>query len=166
MIQEILERRSIRKYQEKEITREQLEDLLKAAMLAPNSGNRQCWRFIAITNKQVLKDISVFSKQTPMLANAQAAIVILEDVSCSIGAEYCYQDAGLAAENILLEAVSLGLGGVYCALGPSLNKMTRYRDYFNLDNYLLPVCVLALGYPNESRPTPDRYDEKKINWVQ
>lgn len=46
MIREIETRRSIRKYKETPVSREQVEQVLRAGILAPSSKNRQPWKFV------------------------------------------------------------------------------------------------------------------------
>lgn len=50
MIQSISGRRSIRKYQNKDVPRSMIEEIIKAGMLAPSSKNRQPWEFVVVTD--------------------------------------------------------------------------------------------------------------------
>lgn len=49
MLEAIKNRRSIRKYKNAPVSREQISEILYAGMLAPSSKNRQPWRFIVVT---------------------------------------------------------------------------------------------------------------------
>ncbi|MCK5409198.1 MAG: nitroreductase family protein, partial [Candidatus Heimdallarchaeota archaeon] len=53
-MENILSRRSIRKFTDQEVTKEQITSLLKAAMSAPSAGNKQPWEFIIIKNRETL----------------------------------------------------------------------------------------------------------------
>ena len=53
----MLNRRSIRRYKEQEVSNEQIEQLLQAAMAAPSACNFQPWEFIVITDQQVLQTL-------------------------------------------------------------------------------------------------------------
>ena len=165
MLKEIRNRRSIRQYSDREITKRQLTNLLKAAMRSPTAMNTQCWRFIAIRDRKVLKEIKDLAAYTKMLDKASAAIVILADTTLT-HKEFCYTDTSAAAENILLEAVHEGFGGCWCAIAPSKERIDNYRKYFKLPKKMLPCCVISLGYPKEDREAEDRYDEGKITWVE
>jgi nitroreductase len=52
-----LSRRSIRKYEEKGIAPSEIKELIKIAISAPSACNSQCWKFIAIIDKKVIKQI-------------------------------------------------------------------------------------------------------------
>ncbi|MCI5640805.1 MAG: nitroreductase family protein [Lachnospiraceae bacterium] len=49
MMNSINERRSIRKYQEKEVDRALITELIQAARMAPSAKNRQPWKYLAYT---------------------------------------------------------------------------------------------------------------------
>ncbi len=57
LIEAIKKRRSIRKFKSDEIPKEDIYDIIRAATLAPSAHNKQMWRFIAISNKEVLKEM-------------------------------------------------------------------------------------------------------------
>lgn len=50
MIQSITDRRSIRKYQNKDVPQNMIEEIIQAGMLAPSSKNRQPWEFVVVTD--------------------------------------------------------------------------------------------------------------------
>ncbi|MGI6752240.1 MAG: nitroreductase family protein [Anaerovoracaceae bacterium] len=62
MIETISSRRSIRKYKRKEVPREIIEQVLKAAILAPSSKNRQPWKFIVVTGESKKDMLSYFKR--------------------------------------------------------------------------------------------------------
>lgn len=55
----ILKRRSIRKYQNIEVSDEQIEELLQSAMAAPSACNKTPWEFYVIKNKEIQKEIKL-----------------------------------------------------------------------------------------------------------
>ena len=57
------QRRSVRSYSDQELTREQIDKLLRAAHLAPSARNRQEWKFIAVDDKELIKKIAEISGQ-------------------------------------------------------------------------------------------------------
>ena len=57
-MKEIYQRRSIRKYTEKEISKEDIEKLLKAGMNAPSAHNKKPYQLIVVQNKETLKKLS------------------------------------------------------------------------------------------------------------
>ncbi|MCC8127464.1 MAG: nitroreductase family protein [Clostridiales bacterium] len=57
MLQTIMERRSIRKYNDKPVTEEQLTDILEAGRYAPTGGNCQTVHFVVITNEEIRENL-------------------------------------------------------------------------------------------------------------
>lgn len=163
MIKEIETRRSIRKYIDKEITKEDLKDLLVAAMHAPTARNLQSWRFIASNNRKVLDDLAKIPAYQ-MLSTAGAVIVVMGDLDVD-NEVFNYVNASAAVQNILLEAQNKGIGTCWCAIGPREDRMNAIKDYFKLKDNLLPIALISIGYPDEIKGIEDRYDENKIIWL-
>ena len=163
MIREIETRRSIRKYSEKEVSKDTLKDLLKAAMHAPTARNLQEWRFVASNNREVLDKISTINGYQ-MLKDAKAVIVVCGDTNIS-NYEYVHVDCALATQNILLEATHLGLGACLCAGNPRKDRIAPLIEYLKLKENILPVAIISIGYPAEEKTIEYRYDENKITWL-
>ncbi len=113
----IKSRRSIRKFLDKPIEKENLDKILEAARWAPSAGNCQPWRFIVVTDRQRIKKFDPFFHQ-PWVINAPTIIVVLsapEDSRKRYGpsSEWFVQDCAAASQNMLLMAHGLGLGAVW-----------------------------------------------------
>lgn len=162
MIKEIETRRSIRKYVDKEISKETLIDLLKAAMHAPTARNKQEWRYISSNNRKVLNELGA-TPYYPMLKEAGAFIIVMADKSIT-DEGFCYVDAGAATQNILLEAKSMNIGTCWCAIAPLEERINVIKNYFELPDNILPIALISIGYPNEEKGIDDRFDENKITW--
>ncbi len=52
VMENILTRRSIRAFQNKEIPREELEQIIRAGLYAPSGQNRQTWKFTVVTDRE------------------------------------------------------------------------------------------------------------------
>lgn len=162
MIEEIKTRRSIRKYQNKEVSKDLLTELLKAAMHAPTARNKQEWRFIVSNNRETLDAIAKIPAYK-MLEGAGAVIITLGDLTVNEEA-FCYVDCAAATENILLEAKSLGLGTCWCAIEPREDRSNALKECLNIADNLFPVSLISIGYPNEEKGIEDRFDENKVIW--
>jgi nitroreductase len=120
MIDLIKKRRSIRKFDpSKPVTREQLDRLLGAAMLAPSACNSRPWEFIAITKRETLDDIARIHPYAKMCETATAAIIVIALPPTQGPTGYFPQDCGAATENIIIEAMALGLGTCWCGVYPN-----------------------------------------------
>ena len=159
-------RRSIRKFQsDKPVTREQLKQLLGAAMLAPSACNSRPWEFIAVTKREVLDDIARIHPFASMCSTATAAIIVVVTPQTGRPEGYFPQDCGAATQNILLEAVSMGLGACWCGVYPKEDRVAEIRKLFNIQKPKIPVNVIAIGTPDE---TPDRrgfFEESKVAYI-
>ena len=78
----IFHRISVRKYQDKPVEEEKMEMILKAAMAAPSARNQQPWEFYVVTDKAVIKELSMAS---PYATCAKDAPVVF--VPCGYPAE-------------------------------------------------------------------------------
>lgn len=164
MLKDIKNRHSIRKYIDKEVSKKDLEKLLRSAMQAPSAMNEQPWRFIVVQDSKLLKKMSKVTPHQAMLAKASAAIIVLGDKKVS-HKEFVYEGCGAAIENMLLEATHLGIGTCWCAIDPNKDKVKAYRELFSIKNHLIPIGVISIGYSNEDKEFIDRYDETKIIWL-
>ena len=81
VVEAILTRRSVRKYQARPVPEEQIKRLLEAAMAAPSAGNSQPWHFIVITDRETLADAALINPYAAMAAEAPAAILICGDTT-------------------------------------------------------------------------------------
>ena len=163
-MQEIFNRRSVRRYADRPIEKEKLEKLLRAAMQAPSAGNQQPWEFIVVTDRDMLCRLSDFSPYAKMLPQAAAAVVVLSRTEGLRHSGYCPQDLGAAVENMLLEAVHLGLGGVWMGCMPVEERMQAVAQLMGVPDNLLPFAVVAFGYPAEEDANrfTDRYDPERV----
>jgi nitroreductase len=163
----IEKRRSIRKFKtDKPVTREQLDRLLGAAMIAPSACNSRPWEFIAVTKREVLDEIARVHPYAAMCATATAAIVVVALPQTDRPAGYFPQDCGAATQNILLEAVSMGLGACWCGVHPKEDRVASIRELFNIREPKIPFNVIAIGTPDEA---PDRrgfFEASKVTYME
>ncbi len=107
-------RRSIRKFSSKTVSREDLDEILKAGTYAPSGCGRQPVIFIAVTDKETRDKLSkmnaqIMGKDTDPSYGAQTVIIVLADKSAPT---YVY-DGALAMGNLMLAAHSLGIGSCW-----------------------------------------------------
>ena len=162
----IKKRRSIRKFNpEKQVTKEQLNQLLEAAMLSPSACNSRPWEFLAVTKRDVLNEIAAIHPYAEMCKTATAAIIVIAIPQKGNPEGYFSQDCAAATENILLEAVSLGLGACWCGVYPRDERVTSFRKCFNIGGDKIPFNVIAIGYPDEAPESRGFFDESKVTYI-
>lgn len=164
MMKEIFERRSIRKYTEQEVSEEQIKELLRAAMAAPSAGNGQPWEFIVLRDQQTFQRIMEVHPYSKMLKEAQAAIVICGNTSRENFGGYWVQDCAAATQNILLMAKHLGLGCVWLGIYPLMDRVTQFKDILSLPESVIPLSIVPIGYPAETKAPEDRYVKTKVHY--
>jgi nitroreductase len=59
MLELLKKRRSIRKYQAKQLSKQEIEHLIKAALMSPSSRNLKPWEFIIVSNPNMLRQLSL-----------------------------------------------------------------------------------------------------------
>jgi nitroreductase len=158
-------RRSIRKFTEKAVSIEVLEELLKAAMAAPSAMNAQPWEFVVVTDPEILqkcRNALMFSKQ-----NYTAVICVCGSPrvqKSKAGDRFWVQDCSAASENILLAATALGLGSVWIGVFPIQTSIMQVQAILNLPDDIIPLNLIGLGYPAETKDARTQYEESRVHW--
>jgi nitroreductase len=172
------ERRSIRDFQDKEVSPELVREVIQDACLAPSAGNGQPWKFIVIRNLDWIRRLSEESKKnilsqiekdpnSPMkkyeavlrgkdfnvFYNAPCLIYIVG----SRDARSLVVDCTLAACYFMLAATARGLGTCWVALGAELRDPLILRAIGLPEGYRI-VAPMILGYPKSIPCAPARKD--------
>lgn len=171
----IMARRSVRKYLDKPVEHAKLEAIANAGINAPSAMNRQNWAVRIIEDQKLLADVTeVYKQENPqmverdpnfknMFRNAPNLICV-----CSPSNGGNDLDAGLLCENMMLAAQSLGLG-TCIQTGPVRFLVSNEKAKFFLDRLDIPedyklLCVIAIGYPDESPDAKPR-DASKVKYI-
>ena len=142
-------RRSVRKYQEKIISKEHIKKLIDAANWAPSACNKQSWKFIIIDEKDKIKKLTSKGAAS-FLKNSNYAILVLYD-NRTDNIEYHdhIQSASAAIQNMLLMASSLGIGACWvCNLPPK----KFIRCLFSIPKCYDPIALVSIGWPYSEKP--------------
>lgn len=179
----IKERRSIRKYLDINISKEDINYILEAGRYAPSGGNEQPWRFGIIDDKNIIKEIVKACRNQKWIGNAPVIIALCtkrskdEDLSVEmyrlgkLKDEIYNIDSNvidilcarehqtlIAAENIMLAARERNIGS--CLV--SYIDVYRASKVLNLPDDYLVTFIITLGYEEESK---DNKDIKKLEDV-
>jgi len=155
-------RRSIRKFQNRSVEKEKLETILKSALLSPSSRARRPWKFIAVTDKDLLKKLAGCREHgSQFLAGAPLGIVVIADPeACDVWIE----DASIASIIIQLSAQSLDLSSCWIQVRERFHSgEVRAEDYIKRILGIPPryhvECMIGIGYAaEEKRP----YDDSEL----
>jgi len=159
----IFNRRSIRKYMDKRISDESIELIIKSAMYAPSAGNSQPWQFIVVDSAEKKREIADFHNHGKMIARCSHAIVVCADKKLEKYEGRFMLDCSAATQNILLAATALGIGSVWVGLYPVQSRMDGITKICRLPDNLIPMCITALGYPDESKESENRFKPERIH---
>jgi nitroreductase len=151
-------RRSVRRFQNKPLSPETLDTLMKAAMAAPSGNNAQPWEFAVVQDPGLKEALSTVHPWVYMAKEAPAAVVVLGDQ----GSEWWEHDCAAATENLLLAAANLGLGAVWC--GIKEHQEEAVRKILGAPPQLGVLAIIPIGHPAESPPPNTKYQKNKVHW--
>lgn len=154
MLRLLSSRRSIRKYLDKPLEKEKIDDILKAALLAPSSRSRRPWEFIAVTDKETLSRLSECREHSSsFLKEAALGVVVIADKElCDVWVE----DSSIAAIIMQLTAHSMGLGSCWIQIRERMKKENLSAESYIKDILAIPEryrieCIISIGYPAEDK---------------
>jgi len=164
--QAIRSRHAVRSYSGRSVGQAEVQQLLEAAVRAPNARNEQPWSFAIVQDRELLQR---FSDQTKTLMSADGEVgsaatrALLRNprfdvfygagtliVICGkVDDEYAVADCWLAAENLMLTACDLGLGT--CPVGSSLAVLNWAQSKAELviPRGIAAIAPIVVGYPDE-----------------
>lgn len=155
-------RYSVRSFDTKKISQEDLNLILKAGQLAPTAANRQPQRILVLESEDALAKLQTC---TIYHFNAPLALLICADKNEAWERSYDGKvhtdiDGSIIATHMMLQAAELGLGSTWVGhFDPA-----AIREAFNIPTNLEPVCLLPIGYPSsEAKPNPNHEKRKDIS---
>ena len=177
-INEILEslyrRKSVRAFTEEQISPEDREAILQAALQAPSAGCQLLYTILDITDQGKKEKLAELCDHQPFIAKAKLALVFCAD--CRKWLSF-YREAGLsprepgagdlllavedaviAAQNSVTAAESLGIGS--CYIGDVMEHAEEMKGLLSLPAYVYPACMLVFGHPTgqqKERRKPERF---------
>lgn len=172
LMEGLLTRRSIRKYQNKPIDKETIQEIIKAAQHSPTAHNRQPWEFLVIDDREILANLRHIQRWTSFAKDAACVILVCGDIEKSFNRNkedekwsFIDVDCAIATENLLLAAWAKGIGTCYCGAAPMQKVVDALKEYLNLPDNIRPFAIVTMGYPDETPKQPeDRYKPEKIHW--
>lgn len=180
----IRKRRSVRKYTDQSVSREQIQALLEAAVLAPSGSNAQPWTFVVLQGSDQVASHSAAAKQAllesegekewfqkyknyvsrpdfDMFHGAPALIVIYAKPQGFI-AEY---DCCLAAQNLMLAAHDRGLGTCWIGFAQAYFNLPSVKAALNVPEDFKAVAPLVVGYPLEQKDPVSKNPPVILSWL-
>jgi len=144
----ILSRRSIRRYENKDISEEVLQQILETGRQAPSAANRQPIHFVIVNDHDTLKFLcdTLFSR---FVKYAPLAIVGCADIKSLLTGKWAVVDTTIAMQNMVIAAWALGIGS--CWIGACNEE--KVKELLKIPDKWKVVALVTLGYPAE-QPKP------------
>ncbi|NGX33980.1 MAG: Oxygen-insensitive NADPH nitroreductase [Candidatus Anoxychlamydiales bacterium] len=160
----IITRRSCRKFKDKKISKELIEEILKAAMYAPSAYNEQPWQFIVIDDRKLLDEIPNIHPHANMCKTAPLAILVCADLTKELSENMYVLDCAAATQNIMLSAHDQNIGSVWVGIYFRKDHIEAFTKFLNLPKHIVPISLVPLGYPDEEIKKATRFKKDRIHY--
>ena len=173
ILKQLSERKSVRVFEEREISAAEKQQILNAAFMAPTAGNQQLYTILDITDHALKERLAITCDNQPFIAKAKMVLIFCADCQKwydafeETGSEprklgvgdlmIAVTDSAIAAQNAVTAAESLGIGS--CYIGDIMENCEIHREILNLPPYVFPAAMLVFGYPTKQqlkRQKPER----------
>lgn len=175
VIENIMARRSIRKYQNKPVSRDTLNKIMECGINAPNGQNKQSWEVRIVDKPTVMEEIKdAMAKGHPdmdaeMIKGCFRGAPVMVFIARDLSYDFSAYDCGLMSQNIMLSAWSMGVGSI--CLGSPVRFLTDndvckpvLEKLGFSEGYELCLCI-GLGYADESPEAKPR-DMGKVKFIE
>ena len=178
----IMGRRSVRAYLPDQVSKVDLESILKAGVWAPSGMNAQPWRFVVIEDKELISFLSSETKKAvaesmPAMADAfraegdmifydAPALILLCVEKTDQNRDIRLLDSALAAQNMFLKAFDLGLGSCYIGWANFLNKHPLVLEKAGISPDLELVAAMIFGVPKAAPVKPAERKPQIVKWIK
>lgn len=183
VIQNILNRRSVRVYSEEQIKKEDLDLIIEAGIYSPSGCNMQPWHFTVVQNRELLDTINNETKKVLLNCNNEyfQKYAVNEKYDIFYGAPTVIfisgektalvpqTDCAAATENMILAAESLGIGTCWIGLAHYLFNSEKGSDYakkLEIPEGYEPYYAITLGYKKIADPKPQPRREGTVNYIK
>lgn len=160
LLEGIYSRRSVREFEKRSVSRNDLLEVIKAGTWAPSGLNNQPWRFIIVTDKLKKSDLAKQTKYSSIIENAPSCIAVFVDRSVMYNDVKDHQAMGACIQNLLLAAHALGLGAVW--LGEILNRASEVQALLEAPDDHELMAVVAIGHPVQKKRRSCRRSPEEV----
>lgn len=160
----VQQRRSIRKYTDEKLSPEQVELIMRAALMSPASKRANPWQFILVEDKEMLDKLSDCKNMaSKFIADCALAVVV---VANPLDSDVWIEDASISTIMMQLQAEDLGLGSCWIQIRkrvtPSNTSSEEYiRVLLDIPLQLQVLSIVAIGHKAQERAP---FNEEKLQW--
>lgn len=179
IIKNLMERKSMRVYEDREISQTDKELILKSAMAAPSAGCQQMYTIIDVTDQKLKDTLAITCDNQPFIATAKMVLIFCADFQkwydafvlggCeprkpSVGDfVLACEDATIAAQNAVVAAESLGIGS--CYIGDIMENYEKHQALLHLPDYVFPAVMLVFGYPTQAQKERPKLERADLSFI-
>ena len=177
VMQNILNRKSVRSYNGDSIPSDVMENLLRAAMSAPTGMDIRPWSFVVLTDKSQYETIFEGNGNMKKFMESGAIVVVCADTTVTRPTRdnpdgpavtrpnpMWRDDVAAATENLLLAVEAYGLGACWTACYPFPDTMRPVKETLGLPAEVVPYAVVPIGYPSTENTPKDKWDTSRIHY--
>ena len=160
----IKSRRSTRKFTEDLLSPDQVETIMKAALMSPASKSSNPWQFLLVEDKEMLEKLSQCKKSgSKLIAGCSLAVVVMADPLTS---DVWIEDASIASIVMQLQAEDIGLGSCWVQIRErntiADTPAEEYvKELLDIPMQLQVLSIIAIGHKTQQKPP---FDEEKLQW--
>lgn len=159
-----IKRRSIRKYKHEQLAPEETKKILEAALLSPTSKNKHSWSFIAVEDKEVIRQLSECKPHSAKFISGAPLVVVI--AGNPLISDAFIEDASIAAINMQMQAEELNIGSCWIQVRNRMySEKSTSGEYINeLLDIPMPievVCMIAFGKKEAVRT---HADTNNLHW--
>jgi nitroreductase len=143
LISAIKERRSVRRFLEKEIDMHTVKEIIRSGTFAPTACNRQAWRFIVVTDKKIKASLRDKGGSSIIFNSPVGVLVLYNTFTDNLEYPDNIESASACMQNMLLAATHFGLGSSWINNLP--NKAFLHK-FFKIPKRYDIIGYIALGY--------------------
>jgi nitroreductase len=179
IITSLLERKSVRSFEDRPVPEDLRDLIVEAALQAPTAGNQTLYTILDIRDQPIKNRLAVLCDNQPFIATAPMVHIFLSDcrrwlsIFRTAGIEprdpevgdlmIALADGLIASQNAVTAAWSLGIGS--CYIGDVLERREELTELLALKPFLVPAAMVVYGFPTAQqmdRPKPPRFSRDLI----
>jgi len=158
-------RRSHRQFTDEEVTDDQIQAILAAAMTSPCAVHIKTWEFIVVKDKEMIAKLGKVGQFQAFIRNAPCSIVIASEEN-----NWWVENASIVAGYIYLEATNQGLGTCWAnirdgSLLAGKGKEKKVKELLCIPSKYRVLCIMPIGNPSKELPEHDEksFSKKKVH---
>lgn len=177
VVNNILNRKSVRSYNGEAIPDSVMENILRAAMAAPSGMDIRPWHFVVLTDKSQYETIFEGNHNMKKFMESGAIIVVCADTTVTRAPRenpdgpaetrpnpMWRDDVAAATENLLLTVEAYGLGACWTACYPFPETMAPVKKNLGLPAEMVPYAVVPIGYHDGTTQPKDKWAPARIHY--